>query len=89
MKHFESFLAPKLDDFFAYRKDLGYSLKTLKAQLFALDRYLKQTNADWDSLQPAFFLQMRSGLPNESRTVNRGSHHNTQVFSVSDSARLP
>ena len=71
MKHFESFLAPKLDEFLAYRKDLGYSLKTLKAQLFALDRYLKQTNADWDSLQPAFFLEMRSGLPNESRSVNR------------------
>ncbi|MEA1866787.1 MAG: tyrosine-type recombinase/integrase [Thermodesulfobacteriota bacterium] len=71
MKHFESFLAPKLDAFFAYRKDLGYSLKTLRSQLFSLDRYLKEKNADWKNLQPGFFLEMRSNLPNESRSVNR------------------
>ncbi len=71
MKHFESFLAPELDAFFAYRKDLGYSLKTLKNQLLVLDRYLKEKNADWKDLQPGFFFEMRSNLPNESRSVNR------------------
>ena len=71
MKHFESFLAPKLDAFFAYRQDLGYSLKTLRSQLFSLDRYLKEKNADWKDLQPGFFLEMRSNLPNEARSVNR------------------
>jgi len=71
MKHFESFLAPKLDAFFAYRKDLGYSLKTLRYQLFVLDRYLKEKNADWKDLQPGFFLEMRSNLPNEARSANR------------------
>ena len=71
MKHFESILAPKLDAFFTYRKDLGYSLKTLRSQLFALDRYLKKKNAEWKDLQPGFFLEMRSNLPNESRSVNR------------------
>ena len=71
MKHFESILAPKLDAFFAYRKDLGYSLKTLRSQLFSLDRYLKEKNADWKDLQPGFFLEMRSNLPNEARSVNR------------------
>lgn len=71
MKHFESFLASELDAFFAYRKDLGYSLKTLRYQLLVLDRYLKEKNADWHNLQPGFFLQMRSNLPNESRSVNR------------------
>ncbi|MBW2203618.1 MAG: tyrosine-type recombinase/integrase [Deltaproteobacteria bacterium] len=71
MKHFESFMAPKLDEFFTYRKDLGYSLKTLRSQLFSLDRYLKEKNANWKDLQPGFFLEMRSNLPNESRSVNR------------------
>lgn len=71
MKRFESFMAPKLDEFLAYRQDLGYSLKTLRAHLFSLDRYLKEKNADWDALQPAFFMKMRSSLPNESRSVNR------------------
>ena len=55
MKHFESFLAPKLDAFFLYRKDLGYSLKILRYHLFVLDRYLKEKNADWKDLQPGFF----------------------------------
>ena len=71
MKHFESFLAPKLKEFLSYRKDLGYSLKILKYHLFVLDRYLKEKNVDWQDLQAGFFLEMRSNLPNESRSVNR------------------
>lgn len=71
MKHFESFLASQLDEFVAYRQDLGYSMETLIYQLFVLDRYLKEKNADWKDMQPAFFLKMRSSLSNESRSVNR------------------
>lgn len=71
MKHFESFLASNLEAFFAYRKDLGYSLKTLRYHLFVFDRYLKERNADWKDLQTGFFFEMRSNLPNESRSVNR------------------
>lgn len=71
MKHFESFLAPKLEQFVVYRQDLGYSMETLKSQLFSFDRYLKEKNATWDALQPSFFLEMRSNLPNESCSINR------------------
>lgn len=71
MKHFESFLAPKLEEFVAYRQGMGYAMKTLKSQLFSFDRYLKEKNTDWNALQPAFFLEMRSNLPNESCSVNK------------------
>ena len=51
MKNFESFLAPQLNDYLAYRQGLGYSIKLSRANLLVLDRYLKETNADWHSLQ--------------------------------------
>jgi integrase/recombinase XerD len=70
MKNFESFLAPQLNDYLAYRQGLGYSTRLSRANLLVLDRYLRQTNADWQSLQPFYFLEMRANLEMEPRGVN-------------------
>ena len=71
MKPFESFLAPQLNEYLTYRQGLGYTLMPIRAHLLAFDRYLKQTQADWTSFEPAFFLEMTARLNTESRTVNR------------------
>ena len=71
MKPFESFLAPQLTEYLTYRQGLGYTLVPTRAQLLAFDRYLKRTQADWTSFEPAFFLEMTARLDTESRSVNR------------------
>jgi integrase/recombinase XerD len=71
MKTFESFLAQPLNDFIAYRQGLGYDTKTSLAHLLVFDRYLRKTNAEWHSLQPFYFLEMRANLDMESRSINR------------------
>jgi integrase/recombinase XerD len=70
MKHFESFMAPQLQQYVAYRQALGYAKKGIKPSLLAFDRYLKQQNATWDQLQPAFFLQLRAKISHHPNTVN-------------------
>jgi len=71
MKPFESFLASQLNAYLVYRENLGYTCLPSRAHLLIFDRYLRQTGADWNSLQPAFFLEMRARLTMESRSVNR------------------
>jgi site-specific recombinase XerD len=71
MKNFESFLSPQLNEYMAYRKDLGYATKTSRGHLLILDRYLRETEADWNALQPSFFLEMRANLNMESSGVNK------------------
>ncbi len=71
MKHFESFMASKLQKFAAYRKALGYAKKGIKPPLLAFDRYLIDQNANWDQLQPAFFLQLRANIRDNPNTVNK------------------
>lgn len=71
MKNFHSFLAPQLNEYLAYRRSLGYTTRVTKSHLLVFDRYLRQTNAQWDSLQPFYFLEMRANLEMESRGVNR------------------
>jgi site-specific recombinase XerD len=71
MKNFESFMAQKLEEFLAYRHGLGYAKNSVRSNLLAFDRYLKEKNADWNSLQPSFFLELRASLKMESRSVNR------------------
>jgi len=70
MKNFHSFLAPQLNEYLLYRQSLGYSIRASRSHLLAFDRYLRKTNADRDSLQPFYFLEMRANLDMESRTVN-------------------
>jgi integrase len=71
MKHFESFLAPQIEQYVLYRQSLGYSEKNLKSSLFSFDRYLKEQSADWDSLRPIFFLELREKIHKKPRTVNK------------------
>ena len=71
MKHFESFMAPQLQQYAAYRQVLGYAKKCIKPPLLAFDRYLIEQNASWDQLQPAFFLQLRATISDHPNTVNK------------------
>ena len=71
MKHFESFMASKLQEYVAYRRALGYAKKGIKPSLLAFDRYLIDQNANWEHLQPVFFLQLRAKIGDHPNTVNR------------------
>jgi len=71
MKKFESFMAPHFEVFLDYRESVGYATKSSRSYLYIIDRYLKETNAEWESLDPGFFLLMRANLNMESRSVNR------------------
>jgi integrase/recombinase XerD len=71
MKHFESFMAPQLQQYADYRQALGYAQKGIKPPLLAFDRYLIAQKATWDQLQPAFFLQLRAKISDHPNTVNR------------------
>jgi site-specific recombinase XerD len=71
MNNFHSFLAPRLNEYLTYRKNLGYSEKSHRLHLLVFDRYLKHADADWDCLQPAFFLEMRANLNMQSESVNK------------------
>jgi len=70
MKPFESFLADPLNEYLTYRQGLGYTLMPTRSYLLTFDRYLKQTQADWISFEPAFFLEMTARLTMDSRSVN-------------------
>ena len=70
MKHFESFMAPQLQQYADYRQTLGYAKKCIKPPLLAFDRYLIAQKATWDQLQPAFFLQLRATISDHPNTVN-------------------
>lgn len=70
MKPFESFLAPKINEFLTYRQSLGYSLDTIRYHLLLFDRYVMDRNAGWDSFDPGFFFEMRSHIKLEKTSVN-------------------
>ena len=70
MKPFESFLAPHLDDYMAYRIGLGSAPKTLHSRLLVFDRYLRKQSVTWDQLQPSFFLQFRGQIGAHPTSVN-------------------
>ena len=71
MKNFESFLALQLEEFLAYRESLGYATRPYRSYLNIFDRYLKEKKAEWNSLCPGFFLEMRANLNMEARSANR------------------
>ncbi len=70
MKPFESFLAPRLDEFLAYRQHLGYKTAGFKSHLHIFDRYLKERAVKETSLDPTFFLEMRANLRLQPSSVN-------------------
>jgi integrase/recombinase XerD len=71
MKNFESFLAPQLNEFIAYRQNLGYSLKPVRSYLLGFDRYVKDQEIQPGLLPPSFFLELRSHLKMEPMSVNQ------------------
>jgi site-specific recombinase XerD len=70
MKPFESFLAPLLNEYITYREGLGYAQQPCYDYLRLFDRYVHQSGADLISLDPSFFLNMRSNLAMEATSVN-------------------
>ena len=70
MKPFESFLAPKLNEFLTYRQSLGYSLDSIRDHLLLFDRYVREKNAGWESFEPGFFLDMRANIKLGKNSVN-------------------
>ena len=70
MKNFESFLAPQLNEFIAYRQTLGYSIKPIRPRLLCFDRYVKEKKIKPGVLQPSFFLEFRNNLKMEQMTIN-------------------
>ena len=70
MKPFESFLAPKLNEFLTYRQSLGYSLDSIRDHLLLFDRYVMEKNAGWHSFEPDFFLDMRTNIKLGKNSVN-------------------
>lgn len=71
MNTFNSFLAKQLDEFVAYRQSLGFSTQPFRSYLKMFDRYLARREKDPVLLKPSFFLELRSDLNLEARTVNR------------------
>jgi site-specific recombinase XerD len=71
MKPFESFLAPKLDEFIAYRLSLGYAKRGIRSALLSFDHYLKEQQPQQMVLPPSFFLALREKITKTPRTVNR------------------
>ena len=72
MKPFESFIAPELDQYLAWRDRQGYSTESLRCQLGAFDRYLGKKAAPGQPFHPAFFLRLRTDLTLE--TTKDGQH---------------
>jgi len=70
MKPFESFLGQKIEKYVAYRKSLGFSLHPMTSHIRSFDRYLAMRNPDPTVLRPSFFLELRTDLNLESRSVN-------------------
>ncbi len=70
MKRFKSFLAEQMEDFIAYRFQLGYSNTSMIYCLRVLDRYVLEKQVTWASFDPLFFIRFRANLDLERRSIN-------------------
>ena len=70
MKHFESFLASKMEEYIIYRQGLGYTDKNIRSHLLPFDRYLNQRRGNWDCFNPNFFLDLRGEIKGDPKTIN-------------------
>ena len=70
MKPFESFMAPKLEEYLVYRKNLGRAKGWLRYALFEFDQYLKEKMKEECVLQPSIFLELRKDLKHNPKTIN-------------------
>ncbi len=79
MSRFESFLGPLMEEYLSYREKLGYCISPSFSHLKIFDRYVEKKNITREKLDPLFFLEMRTELKVEPRTVNR-TIASTRVF---------
>ncbi len=70
MKAYESFLAEKLEEFIAYRENLGIINRNSRPLLAVFDQYVIHQKADWPDFTPMFFLEFQSRISGINRTVN-------------------
>jgi integrase/recombinase XerD len=69
-KPFESFLAQEIEKYLLYRQSLGFALHPTTSLLRTFDRYLAMRKPEPTLLLPSFFLELRTDLKLESRSVN-------------------
>ncbi|MGB9438208.1 MAG: tyrosine-type recombinase/integrase, partial [Desulfobacterales bacterium] len=62
--------AQQLEQYVTYRHNLGYAMKASLSHLKTFDRYLKQKQVEEVLLLPSFFIQLRTDLKIESRSIN-------------------
>ena len=70
MKPFESFLAQEIEKYLFYRQSQGFVLHPSTSLLRTFDRYLAMRKSEPTRLPPSFFLELRTDLKLESRSVN-------------------
>jgi len=70
MKLFESFIAPEMEEYIQHRVSLGYNGRNQRSLLRPFDRYLKENEYNWDSIEPKLFLELRRKLKGEPSTIN-------------------
>ncbi len=70
MKPYESFLAQEIEKYLLYRQSLGFVLHPSTSLLRTFDRYLAMRKSEPTRLPPSFFLELRTDLKLESRSVN-------------------
>lgn len=70
MRPFESFLAPRLEEYIKHRISFGYNGRKQRALLRPFDRFLKENESCWDSLEPKLFLELRKRLKGEPSSIN-------------------
>lgn len=80
MKPFKSVLADRLEEFFTYRRQLGFARDPMLSYLKMLDRYLCEQKATADKLQPYFFLDLRANLKLSPSSINRVIRIGRAVF---------
>jgi len=71
VKRFESFLASELEEFVAYRENLGFSKQQIRSHLMIFDNYLVEQKTAPCMLTPMYFLEMSANLQMEPKSVNR------------------
>jgi site-specific recombinase XerD len=80
VKPFKSVLADRLEEFFTYRRQLGFARDPMLSYLKMLDRYLCEHKATADKLQPYFFLDLRANLKLSPSSINRVIRTGRAVF---------
>ena len=70
MKRYKSFLAQEIEKYLLYRQSLGLAAHPTTSFLKTFDRYLAMQKPDPTLLPSSFFLELRTDLQLESRSIN-------------------